>query len=680
MCPSAAATGPCGADAEPTTASPGTYPAVADWSRENPAAGPILGILRMSKQLTLYVGLMMLFAVTFLVFHLIYDYVIVIQSETNDCFFVFGRQFLLDFFDHPAGLLCYAGRFLGQFYHHTWLGALVVGSCVTCFGVLFHRVQAKLKADVHVSLALFPCVLLLVLHTSTVWLPHDTLGLCASCGALLGYLSFRRKVPRRIYALVVTPIIYLLLGVYVWFFVAWIVILESIDGPLRSGFLFGIAYVVFSIAVPLIAWRWLFPIPLRSALLWPLMFTLPLRSGVLYCSFTDVVMDCALAFMFSASVFVIPFWDRLSRKTRRASRCRTKPRGWKRIVPVIAFPVLAILIHVVRYDARLSTLITCRQLYKNEQWDALLEEVRKCPSTHIDLQFMTNFALCKKRRLLDEMFDYPQMWGTRGLVLNFSAVEQLSPADDDRYKAMYNSDLFFEMGHINLAFRHAYDSMHAAGETYDILKRMAQCSVVNGNYAMAAKYLNVLERTLFHSEFARRYKATIADPAAADKELHDLRKRLPVVDVSVHQRPSLHFGALLVNKDNRMAFDYLTAWLLLDKSKDSIVTIFQNIDHFRRAGYISIPIHCQEVLLLWERQEGTTIDLHGFRYDQATTVRVDEFLRDLSRLGDRQDAPQRLGARYGNTYMFFCFFVPTPAEARRTMPARSGSGAAVRQE
>ncbi len=634
----------------------------------------------MNKRLLHFAVAAFLFVVSFLVLHWVYGYVIVIQSETNDCFFVFGHQFLMDFLDHPAGLLCYAGRFLGQFYHHTWLGALVVCSCITCFGILFHRVLSTRNTTAHISLTLIPCILLFALHTSTIWLAQDTLGLCVSCGTFLGYLSFRGKVPRRVYALVATPIIYLLVGFYASFFAAWVIVFALVDSRVRSEFLFGIAYVVFSVAVPLIAWRSVFPIPLRSALLWPLTFGQPLRMVVLHCSSADLVMDCLLAVMFCLSVFLIPFWDRLPRKTRLTSRSRAEPRKWKLVVPAIAFPILAILLCVIRYDSTLSTLVTFRQLYKNEQWDALLAEARECRSTHLDVQFMTNFALCKKGRLLDEMFAYPQMWGTRGLVLNFSALGGLNPADDDSFRAMYNSDLFYEMGHINLAYRHAADSMHAVGETYDALKRVAQCGMVNGNYAMAAKYLNILDRTLFHDEFARRHKAIIADPVAADREFHDIRKRLPAVDVSMHRHPLSHIRVLLTNKDNRMAFDYVTAWLLLDKTKDSIVRIAHDIDHFRTEGYVSIPTHCQEVLVLWEKQEGTTTDLLGFRYDEATTIRVNEFLRELSGYRDPSEAAHRMHAGYGDTYMFFCFLVPTPAERHQRTSTGNGSGSMVRQE
>ena len=219
----------------------------------------------MSKQLPSFIGLAVLFVVSFLLFDGVYGYVIGFQSETNDCFFMFGRPFLGSFLDHPAGPVRYAGRFLGQFYHYGWLGALVVSASITCFGVLFHRVLVKLERTGSVAQTLLPCVLLLVLHTSTLVLVHDTLGLCASCGAFLGYLSFRGKAARRVYALAATPLLYFALGVYAWFFVAWVVAFEWLDGPLRSGLPFKISYVVFSVAVPLAAWRWVFPVSLRGA-------------------------------------------------------------------------------------------------------------------------------------------------------------------------------------------------------------------------------------------------------------------------------------------------------------------------------------------------------------------------------------------------------------------------------
>jgi len=624
-------------------------------------------LLVMSKQLPSYVGLVVLFVVSFLVFHCVYGYVVVIQSESNDGFFMFGRHFLLEFLDHPGDLLRYAGRFLSQFYHHQWLGALVISACIAYFGVFFHRVLVKLNGTAHVFQTLLPCLFLLALHTSTIYVIYDTVGLCASCGAFLGYVSLRGKSARWGCALVATPVLYLLLGAYAWLFVAWIVALAWLDVPIRSDLAFKILYFVFSITVPLVAWRWVFSIPFRGALMCPIVFGPPFRTGSPPYTVGHVATNFLLMVALFVSLLLIPFWGRFSCATRLATFWRARPRTWRYIV-LAALPVFALGFHLVRYDGALSSLVACRRLYKHEQWDALLEQARQNPYKDPRVQFMTNFALCRKRRLLDEMFSYVQVWGPRGLVFNFFDLD-VSPAEDDSYRAMYNSDLFYEVGHINAAFRHAYNYVWLKEMSYDALKQIAMCSMVNGNYAMADKYLNLLERTTFHRGFARRYKAILADPNAAERELGDRRKRLPVVEGHMRGHPAKPFLQLLDSKsDNPMAFDYLMAWILLDKR--TIVDIPRIIDQFESAGYTSLPIHCQEALLVLERRQGKAIDLQGFYYDEATVACVEGFFRHASRLQGREDATLQLEAFYGDTYMFYYFFLGSPPDARRQASGR----------
>ncbi|HUT93980.1 MAG TPA: DUF6057 family protein [Thermoguttaceae bacterium] len=634
----------------------------------------------MSKQLPSYLGLAVFFVVSFLAFYRVYDYVIDFQSETNDCFFLFGRPFWLTFLDHPAGPVRYAGRFLGQFYHHQWLGALIVSASITCFGLLFHHVPARFGGTASVAQTLLPCVLLLALHASTLVLVQDTLGLCASCGAFLAYLSLRGKAARRVYALAATPILYLLLGVYAWLFVAWVVACEWLDGPLRSGLPFKIFHVLFSIAVPLAAWRWMFPVSLHNALTCSFMFAARFRHGVASDDF-QLAVDKSLVVVLSVALLLIPFRRRLSSGTRFAAFRRARPGRWTRVALAVALPVLAVLLLLVRYDGTFAAFAACRRLYRHRQWDALLEKAKENPGSDLRLQFMTNFALYHEGALLDEMFSYPQPWGTRGLVFNFTGKKDVIPEEDDTGIAMYNSDLLYEMGYVNAAFRHAYNSMSADGETYDVLKRMAQCSMANGNYDMAAKYLNLLERTLFHRDFARRYKAILADPDAAEREFGDIRERLPVPQGHVMQPPPAPFFLLLEAKpDNRMALEYVVAWLLLSKKKSSIASICEGLRQFKIAGYASIPVHCQEALLLGERAERVRVDLQGYRYDAANVARVDGFFQDVSPYWGQPDAPEQARPRYGSTYMFYYFFVTTPAETRQIIGARGGFGGTTREE
>ncbi|MBT4498138.1 MAG: tetratricopeptide repeat protein [Gemmatimonadetes bacterium] len=572
------------------------------------------------------IGLLLLFGFASVAYGWLFAYVPVLQYEAPDCFFSFGREFLLEWLDHPGGLLLYAGRFLRQFYHYTWLGALVIAAAVTAFTLLLYLVQKRLSPSVPLFHTFFPGLFLLVLHPIST----ATIGLIAASVAFLGYLLLPGRA-RRGYALLATVGLYFVAGGFFWFFIAWVVAAEWLHRPWPSGRLFKILYPLTTACLPLVGYRWFFQVSFRVAFVYP--FDIPR-------SFLDWAFFSYLVFL--------PLWVGIDWKAR-LERFRYWPRS--------AAAQAALLIGVagsllfLSYDENADSFADYHRLYKDRQWEAILYRARRDPSPAVMTQFFTNYALCKKGRLLDEMFHYPQTWGTRGLVLNFP--EEL----EAQRKAMYNSDLFFEMGHINAAFRCAFDQMNQ-GFTYANLKRVAECNIVNGNYAMAEKYLNILEKTLFHREFVRRYRDIIADTAAADRHFAHLRSRIPTVEFDCDLGRILDLLALQKSDPgNRLAFEYLTAWCLL--AKTSLPLVVDNIHRFAEAGYTSLPIHCQEALMLWESSTGTAIDTRGFAYDAETRSRFGRFMQQLQRYPSTSGARVGLQAAFGGTYMYYCTaFVP----------------------
>ena len=586
------------------------------------------------------IGLLLLAIFSFVVYNWIFGYVIVLQYQTNYCFFVFSREFLMQFLDRPGGLLAYAGRFLGQFYHYPWLGALIVSALVTCFGAALFVVLKRLRRTVSIFHTFFPCTLLLVLHH---FVKDGTIGLLVTCVAFLGYLSLRGAVSRRVYALVVTLALYLAIGAYFWLFVVWVTASEWLDSPLPSNLAFKLLYPALAVCVPLAAYRWLFPVALRSAFIWP----------------TDLVVSYSVVdFTLCAFLLLTPFWARASTGRRLGSFLGSR-RGMA--IQAALLVLIAVSLLCVRYDSNGAGFAEYHQLYKRRQWDAILDKAKRNPSGQQMTQFFTNSALYHKGKLLEEMFDYPQVWGTRGLVLPFFLKRSQKLEQTDLYRAMYNSDLFFEMGHMNAAFRHAYNQMAALGETYDNLRRMAECNMVNGNYGLAEKSLNILERTLFHKESARHYKNIISDSSAADRCFPELRKRLPAVELDMYGDEFVPILTLLKsNAANRMALDYLTAWCLLDRT--SVPMIAENLHYFKEAGYTAIPAHCQEALMVSEKTSGNTVGKHDFAYDPDVASRFKRFDQQMSLYRDKHIAQSELRATFGGTYMYYYIFAATPRE------------------
>ena len=571
---------------------------------------------------------------TFLLYNWTYGYVLVWQRVTTASFFVFDRQFLADYLPMPGGLINYAVRFFGQFYEYTALGALVVAVLVTGLGVLLHGVLKRLMGGAALFCALLPCVVMAATLSANII--DITLGLIASVGPFLIYLRLPKGRARRIYALVAMPALYLLAGGCFWLFALWVAATEWLEGKPTANLAWKLLWPVLAVSLPLAAWRWLFMVPLRSALLRPTIFEdlHPLPAVLLY-----------------GYVALLPFWAWASRRWRVTS-AEGSQRGLAAGAALLALAAVVPLWFC--YQPEESELMAYQQLYQQKRWDDILSKSAGNPSLGLMPQFFTNCALVHEGKLLDEMFHYPQAYGPRGLILNFPRAR--NGAQDDTDRAMYDSDLFFEMGHVNAAFTLAFGHMVLCGMTYHNVSRMAECSLANGASEIARKYVTLLDRTLFHREFARRCERLLSDSKAREEYYAPLRAQMPTVDLPL-LTVNFMFPLNLVecHPENRMAFDYLIALCLLDGQALPMMPHY--LAHLKDAGYTRLPTHVQEALLTSEKLGGRRIPIPGFGYDPETRARFSEFLEEMKRASYRAGAHPDLGPELDGTFMYYCTFL-----------------------
>jgi tetratricopeptide (TPR) repeat protein len=574
-------------------------------------------------------GLLLLFVLTFAVYTWVLGYLVFLQYETSSSFFVFSRPFLAPWLDYPGGLLLYVGRFFRQLFRYQWLGALAIAALISTCGLLLHAIRRRLGQPIGIFHTLAPCVCLLALYGAGTL----TIGLLVSSAAFLGWLSLPKGRPRQAGALLALPVVYFVAGGYSWLFVAWVFLVEWLDRPWSAGLAAKLAFAALAVCLPYVAYRWVFAISLRTA--WLGAFDLP-----------DAWLDrLSVAYLLS-----VPLWPSIHWGGRWEALCSSR-RG---LAGQAALAIgLAAWLVAHAYDPDTRRFAEYQRLYHERQWDALLAEATSRPLPGTLGQFFANVALYHQGKLLDEMFRFPQEWGPRGLVLDLPDYAEYGR------KAMYNSDLYFEMGHVNAAYKLAYNQVYIVGETYANTMRLAECALVNGNRKVAAKYLDLLDRTLFHREVARQYRALLESPQAAD--LSELRGRRPTVEIEIGLSD---FACLLAlaksHPSNRMAFDYLTAWCLLDKA--SLPLVAGSIHRFREAGYPYLPVHCQEALMVWERKAGQRADTDGFPYGPDTAARFQRFEQQAQQYPAKSGAEVGLRPAFGNTFMYYYLFTQTPPD------------------
>jgi tetratricopeptide (TPR) repeat protein len=579
---------------------------------------------------------------TFALYSRTYDYALALERDATYSFFLFDRQFLLNFLSLPGGLLAYAVRFLAQFYEYTWLGALVISVLVVGFGLLLHRLLRRLLDGAALFCALLPCILVATALNDVV--VGIVTGLGVSMCAFLIYLCVPKGAVRRLYALLAIPALYLLSGGFFWLFALWVITAEWLEGRRPANLIWQFLFTAAAIATPVVAWRWLFLVTLRGAFLGPTVLATLGRPP----------LPALLVYGYLGS---LPFWARAFARVRPAPAA-----GWNRrfLAGAAVLALLAVALQWVCYDANLNEFTEYRELYKQKRWDDILQKGQTASSEELMTQFFINCALYHKGRLLDELFRYRQAWGARGLILNSPDMYYVGTPENDLDRAMFNSDLFFEMGNVNAALMYAYNQMIVKGETYENVKRVAECAMVRGNYAWAMKFLTMLKRTLFHRAEALRYEALLADPKAREAYFAEQRSRLPTVELPIEQANFIPALSLLKSDPhNRMAFDYLTAWCLLDRQ--SLPMLAENVGSLKAAGYDYIPLALQESLLALETMSGRSLAPQGFRFDQGIVARFNAFTAKLRQSQGDSAAERALAQAFAGTFMVYAKFIsPEP--------------------
>jgi len=173
-------------------------------------------------------------------------------------------------------------------------------------------------------------------------------------------------------------------------------------------------------------------------------------------------------------------------------------------------------------------------------------------------------------------------------------------------------DVNLRLGLVNEAEHEACEALEAFGERPVILKRLALVSIVKGRIEAAKIYLNALSRFARHRAYAQDALSRLLDDPlwSSDSEVQHIRSVMPEGVpgmLSLHVEDRLH-ELLRTNRRNRMAFEYLMAYYLLNLRLDDLVRELGRLTDF---DYDGLPRHYEEAILIHESLSREKVELGG---------------------------------------------------------------------
>lgn len=512
----------------------------------------------------------------FLFFALFYPYHLPYQEQFQ--LFLFTSDYLAETVAKPGGMSEYLGRFITQFFYYPWIGAVLVALLLS----LLQRVMAGLcKAfgdpSVYLPLSCIPSLFYWILLCDENMMLSGVVALLLVTVAALFYFSLRPVGVRGLYGFIMIPALYGFAGgtflVFIGLVIAWELLVKKETGNKRVGLV--AAFLLLGVWLPVFTKIWLVQYPLSK--LWV--------GGDFY-RFRRILPSVIP--LLWATVVIIPV---LFRYLPSRKRKRSWVRGIGQVV--VLFGITGYLLSA-NADFRKEEVMKYDYYARHRQWHRIIACAdKKTPDAPLSVACL-NLALAKEGLLGEKMFSYFQN-GPEGLMSTFFI---------DFTVPMTTSEVYYHLGFINSSKRLVFEAMESIPDYQQsarAVKRLAEGNLIIGEYAVAAKYLKILQQTFVYRKWATATLEVLGDDARieAHPEWGPLRKYRIRQDFLFNEKEKDMMLGILLQQDltNRMAHEYLLAYTLLTKN-------LQNFQPYFSLGsqidYVTIPKAYQEALLyIW---------------------------------------------------------------------------------
>ncbi len=593
-----------------------------------------------------------LFFFLFLFFYFLLVFDSSLYYHNHQPIFLFYKTYLKEFLSYPGGPAELITQFFLQFFYFNLLGSLVLSTLSLSVFIIVYKIIKKI-GDFKYSLILsfLPVSLLLIVQN------HYNYQLMLTFKYLLALIFFLvyLKIPERykVFFILLSWLIYYILGGWYYLFYIVLCVTREFFFSKHSGkYIYAVLNSLVYFIYPYIAVRYLFMIYFKDAYLyimpdrfygWPFNFE---RNLYFYLFFLSLpVLQIALfVYLKNTKVKV------KQQKVKKQKKLPARVHLISHISTQTIFIILAvILILKFSFDRQEKKKVQFDYLAEQGRWEEILNLALETEEYDALVNFNVNRALYHAGQLLDNLFGFPQMLGVDGLFLENVPRQCATPA----------IDLYFDLGHIKAAEVLAYEGQTNFVYHPRMLKMIVVTNIVEGKYGVAKKFLDLLNKSIMHKKWVKHYRSYLLDKSLieSDSLIQLKRKLMPEFDffIAIGDRSDENLIELLKeNENNKMAFEYLMAYYLLDYRLEDLL---EHLDKFKRLGYRRYPNCIEEALLSIEFIYPSKKVKFDYSINQQTIERFRQFNSILSSFGSKERAKEALQQGFYHTYWYYVFYI-----------------------
>jgi hypothetical protein len=575
--------------------------------------------------------------------------------------FFTGIEFLKSFSTYPGGIADYLATYISQFFFFNAVGTLIIVAVASIQGLIVLSILKSLAGELKLRYSAFALILLF--------------GVLVLCDYRYPYYASIRL---------------LLAFIFTWLFITinlkWAK-LSALIWPLMAVLLFylasGSALFVFGLATSLIFMTtnkeriWLLAIPgffLLAGLIpyvgYKLIFQMTFRNiygitmvrppeQLTYTEGYPIYIYYSLLPFILLVVLLFTRFRKTDKVIESGSKTQSVQSGFLSFVrkasfvipiQVIAFGILGYFLIAKLHDSFKKKLITIEYLAENERWADLIKFSESIDKYDFRVNFQVNRAHAHLGDLPDRLFSYPQLLGISGLFIDPTTMVGSS--------FLPTSDLYFDLGFMGESQRYAFEAETLLPNSPRILKRLVMINLVKRNYNLAEQFLKVLDKNMLCRDWVMKYEKYVSDTtlAASDRLIAEKRRfspRTELFNVGTIQGLKL---LLETNHDNRMAYDYLLTFYILDTQLPEFVDYLK---YYTNYNIKKLPRSWEEALAIYIMRNKAFPDfIPQEAVSEDCLKRITGFTKTLKSFkNDLPAAKTTLLQDFGETYWYYWFYL-----------------------
>jgi len=544
-----------------------------------------------------------------------------------------------------GGCLEYAALLLQSLFAQPYLGALLLCSVLVA---LAYALKWSFRVDGSFEpLCWIPSMFLLLNYTQLGYLVLEMasggVAFVAPLGMLFAVLLIGAWMRvgvfgRYVWALLVVIAGYYMIGIYSFVAVGGVLLFSAVNERSVRGWLPVAVSVVLMLVMPYVLWN---------------MGVLEMRRDALFEVGLPAFLDDG-----TESKFYVPLICALSAVALVMLTCVLPRKKWTWLVCML------LLLGVGAYgwsgaerNEQLRSLLTMKHAIEDGDYRAVIEEARNYEKEPTRLHvLMTRLALANEGCMGDSLFCFP----------NGNAPYE-SPRLRNYMTMLGAGMLLYHNGVPNYSTRWCMEGVVNFGCCPTYLKYMAKSALVNGEAELAKKYLNLLNSTLSHVQFAEKYMPYVCDSTLADKddEMRRVRSLMNYESILDNDGGSIEefllYNMAFLKGGDESVEDMLMANALLQKKVQDFGRMV--INYTKNHENERLPVHYQEGLVLVTHQLGV-LDRASLPVDSGMKERFMRFNKVVSENGKTGTAKNLLINEFGRTYWFYYYFGGTESSAR----------------